>query len=170
MDIRTSFKIGYIAKSRGLRGEVTVIFSEPVLPEANEALFLERDGSLVPYTIESISSRPDKSFIKFEDINTVADAEALRGCSIYLPKDIRPELKRGEFYNDEIIGFKVEDKNHGELGTIKDILESGPSRLIQILDGNGKEILIPVQGPFITSLNRSKKLLKVDLPDGFLEI
>lgn len=170
MDIRTSFKIGYIAKSRGLRGEVTVIFSEPVLPEANEALFLERDGSLVPYTIESISSRPDKSFIKFEDIDTVADAEALRGCSIYLPKDIRPELKRGEFYNDEIIGFKVEDKNHGELGTIKDILESGPSRLIQILDENGKEVLIPVQGPFITSLNRSKKLLKVDLPDGFLEI
>lgn len=170
MDIQSCFKIGYIAKSRGLKGEVTVIFSEPVEPEASDALFAERGGSLVPYVIESISSRPDKSFIKFEDINTVADAEALKGCSLYLPKDIRPDLKRGEFYNDEIIGFAVEDKIHGAIGTVIDIIESGPSRLIQLENENGKEVLIPVHGPFIKSLNRTKKMIKVELPDGFLEI
>lgn len=170
MDIHSCFKIGYIAKSRGLKGEVTVIFSEPVEPEANDALFAERSGSLVPYVIEAISSRPDKSFIKFEDVDTVAAAEELKGSSLYLSKDMRPGLKRGEFYNDEIIGFIVEDKIHGLIGSVVDIIESGPSRLIQLLNESGKEVLIPVQGPFIKSLNRTKKLIKVELPDGFLEI
>lgn len=170
MNIASSFKVGYISKSRGLKGEVTIVFSEAVDPHSGEVLFLEMDGGLVPYTIESISSRPDKSFVKFEDINSVQDAERLKGASIYAPKDSRPNLKRGSFYNDEVLGFSVEDKTFGKIGEVTDILESGPSRLIQLHSLSGKEILIPVEGPFIVGIVRSKKLMKVDLPDGFLDI
>ena len=170
MDIQSCFKIGYVAKSRGLRGEVTVIFEEPIVAEASDIFFIERNGSLVPYSIEAISSREDKSFIKFEDIDTVQEAEALKGCSLYLPKDIRPALKRGEFYNDEVLNFSVEDKQLGTIGTVRDILESGPSRLLQVMSASGKEVLIPTQGPFIKSVNRTKKVITVELPEGFLEI
>jgi 16S rRNA processing protein RimM len=38
------------------------------------------------------------------------------------------------------------------------------------LNYNTKEVLIPVNGPFITSTNKTKKLIKVDLPEGFLDI
>jgi 16S rRNA processing protein RimM len=169
MDIQSCFKIGYISKGRGLSGEVTVLFSEAIDAQETDSLFVEINGALVPYVIESISSRPDKSFIKFEDIDTIEAANQLKGCSLYLPKTIRPDLKRGEFYNDEVVGFKVEDDTHGLLGVVKDVVQSGPNRLIEITYGQ-KEILIPVNGPFIKSINRSKKIIKVDLPDGFLDI
>jgi 16S rRNA processing protein RimM len=34
----------------------------------------------------------------------------------------------------------------------------------------GKEVLIPVNSPFITSINKSKKKISVNLPEGFLDI
>jgi len=88
---------------------------------------------------------------------------------VYLDKSIRPKLPRGEFYNDEIIGFTVEDSASGVLGLVTGVIQSGISRLIQ-LDHKGKEVLIPVNGPFITSVNKLKKRIAVELPEGFLEI
>jgi len=33
---------------------------------------------------------------------------------------------------------------------------------------DSKEILIPINAPFITSINKTKKLILVELPDGLL--
>ena len=169
MEITSCFKIGYIAKTHGLKGGVTAIFSEAGEFESLESVFLEVKHSLVPYFVESYSDRGEKGFIKFEGVNTHEQAEALKGCSIYLPKTVRPKLKRGDFYNDEVIGFEVEDLNHGLLGEVKEILESGANRLLSI-DRSGKEILIPLNGPFIKGVNKSKKKIQTELPDGFLDL
>jgi 16S rRNA processing protein RimM len=169
MDINACFKIGYISKTHGLKGGVTVVFSESGEFESLESVFVEIKHSLVPYFIESFSDRGEKGFIKFEDINTFEQAEALKGCSIYLPKTVRPKLKRGDFYNDEVLGFEVEDVHNGFLGEVKEIIESGANRLLSV-DRSGKEVLIPVNGPFIKSVNKSKKKIQVELPEGFLDI
>jgi 16S rRNA processing protein RimM len=169
MDINACFKIGYISKTHGLKGGVTVVFSESGEFESLESVFVEIKHSLVPYFFESFSDRGEKGFIKFEDINTFEQAEALKGCSIYLPKTVRPKLKRGDFYNDEVLGFEVEDVHNGFLGEVKEIIESGANRLLSV-DRSGKEVLIPVNGPFIKSVNKSKKKIQVELPEGFLDI
>jgi 16S rRNA processing protein RimM len=169
MDTSSCFKIGYISKTHGLKGGVTVNFSEAGEFDSLESVFVEVKHSLVPYFIESYSDRGDKGFIKFEDVNTFEQAEALKGCSIYLPKTVRPKLKRGDFYNDEVVGFEVEDLHMGILGNITEIIESGANRLLSI-DRSGKEVLIPVNGPFIKSVNKSKKKIQTELPDGFLDL
>jgi 16S rRNA processing protein RimM len=134
-----------------------------------ESVFVELKGSLVPYFIKSFSDRGDKAFLKFEDVNTTEQAAYLKGSALYLSKSVRPSLKRGEFYNDEVVGFMVEDETEGNLGLIKQVIQSGPSRLLEI-GYNSKDILIPIHGPFIKSVNKSKKLIKVSLPEGFLSI
>jgi 16S rRNA processing protein RimM len=169
MDINSCFKIGYIAKTHGLKGGVTAVFSEAGEFESVESVFLEIRHSLVPYFIESYSDRGEKGFIKFENINSFEEAEELKGSSIYLPKTVRPKLKRGDFYNDEVVGFEVEDLHGGFLGEVKEIFESGANRLLSI-DRSGKEVLIPVNGPFIISVNKSKKKIQTDLPNGFLDL
>ncbi|MBK5277904.1 MAG: 16S rRNA processing protein RimM [Bacteroidia bacterium] len=169
MDIRSCYKVGYIAKTHGLNGGVTAIFSEAGEFESQESVFVEVNHNLIPYFVESFSDRGEKGFIKFEDINTIDQAEMLKGCSLYLPKTVRPKLKRGDFYNDEVIGFEVEDFLHGILGAVTEIIESGPNRLLSV-DRSGKEVLIPVNGPFIKSVNKSKKKIHTELPEGFLDL
>jgi len=169
MDKSSCFKIGYVAKTHGLKGEVTVILSESVNLDSIESLFLERNESLIPYFIETCSDRTDKAFVKFEDVDSLEAANQLKGCSIYLSKTDRPKSKRGEFYDDEIIAFNVEDRELGLLGAVTEVMQSGPNRLL-VLNYLGKEVLIPTNGPFIKSINKSSKKIIVELPDGFLEL
>jgi 16S rRNA processing protein RimM len=169
MNKQECYSVGYISKTHGLKGEVTVVFTEPIELDTLDAIFIETKNNLVPYFIESYSDRGDKAFIKFEDVRTPEQATALKGSMLYLNKSVRPTLKRGEFYNDEIIGFTIEDETEGILGKLKQVIQSGPSRLLEI-DYQGKDVLIPVNGPFIKSVNKSKKLIKVSLPEGYLSI
>jgi 16S rRNA processing protein RimM len=63
----------------------------------------------------------------------------------------------------------VFDKDKVLLGKIAGVMQAGPNRLLVLQQGE-KEILIPVNGPFITAVNKSKKRISVELPDGFLDI
>ena len=171
MNINDCYKIGYILKPHGLKGEVTISLDAeaPGNLEELDAVFIQSNQQLVPHFLEAISVRGDKAFVKFEDVNTPEAAKAISKSGIFLPKASRPKSGRGEFYDDEIIGFEVLDVDGNLLGNVTSIEEAGPNKLIAV-DCAGKEILIPVNGPFITSINKSKKKITVDLPEGFLEI
>ena len=169
MNKQDCYSIGYISKTHGLKGEVTAVFTEPIELDTVESVFIELEGSLVPYFIHSFSDRGDKAFIKFDDVNTPEQAAALKGSTLFLNKSVRPSLKRGEFYNDEVVGFSVDDETLGTLGPVIQVIESGLNRLLEV-DHQGKEVLIPINSPFIKSVNKSKKLIKVHLPEGFLSI
>jgi len=169
MEISKAFKIGYVMKTHGLRGEITIVLQQdcPDLSGVN-TMFLDIKGQLVPYFIQSISFKADKAFVKLEDVDTIDQAMELKSSSIYMQKSERPRLARGEFYSDEVIGFEVSDDER-VLGLVKEVVEAGPSRFLS-LDVDDKETLIPVTGPFIKSVNRTNKKIKVELPDGFLDI
>lgn len=171
MKLEELYKAGYIMRTHGLKGEVTISLDAdaPADWDSLESVFVESKNKIVPYFIEHISVRGAQAFVKFEDVNTPEGAAALKGSSLYLPKTSRPKLARGDFYNEELIGFEVIDDELGLLGTIETIEHAGPNRFI-VLSHKTKEVMIPVNGPFIKSINRSKKTVTVSLPEGFLDI
>jgi 16S rRNA processing protein RimM len=169
MRIEDCFKIGYIAKTHGLKGEVTAIIEFDLDFESTSALFLETKGNLVPYFPEEFSGTNDKVVIRFEGITSIEQAGKLKGSSLYLPKTAREKSGRGEFYDDEIIGFIVSDENAGEIGPVTEVTTSRLSRIITV-NYHHREVLIPVNSPFIKSINKTKKTIAVSLPDGYLEI
>jgi 16S rRNA processing protein RimM len=171
MDIEDCYKIGFVLKPHGLKGGVTVSLDADMPNDFSslETVFLQENHNLVPYFIESVSLKGNKAFVKFEEVDTPEAAGKISKQSIYLPKTERPKSARGEFYDDEITGFIVEDTALGTLGAIQDVMIAGPNRLL-VLDHNGQEVLIPINSPFIKSVNKSRKKISVELPDGFLDI
>jgi 16S rRNA processing protein RimM len=171
MQLSDCYKIGYILKPHGLKGEVTLSLS-PEGPDdlsSIKTVFVEQHDRLVPFFIEVCSQNGDKAFVKFEEVDSSDAANAISKSSVYLPKSERPKSGRGEFYDDEIIGFQVHDKELGHLGDVQSIEKAGPNKLI-VINYHDKEVLIPVNGPFITGINKSKKRIAVELPEGFLDI
>ncbi|MBL7843012.1 MAG: 16S rRNA processing protein RimM [Cyclobacteriaceae bacterium] len=165
------YKAGFIMKPHGLKGEVTVSLNpdSPAEWSTLKSVLVENQNTLVPYFIESVSVKNDKAFVKFEDVSTPEEAAKLKNHSIYLLKTTRPKLKVDDFYDDEIIGFQVSDQTLGLLGTVKTLERAGINRFI-ILDYEQKEVMIPAHQPLVKSINRSKKIISVNLPDGFLDI
>ncbi len=163
------FKVGYVIKTHGLKGEVTIAFdSSSTLPEGHKALFILYGDQYVPHFIQNYSPRGQKAFIKFEDISTVEDAERITGCGVFLPKKSRPKPVKGAFYGDEVIGFQVRDNAGSVIGVVAEVSE-GPNPQL-IVHHHDKEVLIPLNGPFIQLVQKSKKEITVDLPEGLLDI
>jgi 16S rRNA processing protein RimM len=165
------FKIGFVQKTHGLKGEVTAVFDHAVSGDVSrlKILYLGTEDRVAPYFISSISPNGGKAFIKFEDVNTVDDAARLVRNTVYLEKTARPKKGRGEFYDDEIVNFQVVDSVSGVLGNVTGVTSAGSNRLLVVAHGE-KEVLIPINSPFITSINKAKKQVSVDLPEGFLDI
>lgn len=171
MTLKDSYKVGFITKPHGLKGEVTVSLDpdSPADWESLDVIFIEKNNALVPYFIESVSLRSDRAFLKLEEVSTPEAATSLKNLSLYLPKNSRPKPDMGDFYDDEVIGFTVEDEDFGVLGNVKFIERAGLNRFL-IIEHRQKEVMIPVQSPLLKSINRSKKKIRVNLPEGFLDI
>ena len=174
MEISDCFSLGYIVKTHGLKGEVTVSLNEYsaadlVSIQEEYPLFIEFNNRLVPYFIDSISEGGTKAFVKFQDVNTIEEASKLVKRSLHLQKAARPKSQRGEVYDDEVINFSVTDESLGPLGNIVEVVQAGLNRLL-VIDREGKEVMIPINSPFIKRINKSKKVITVSLPEGFLDI
>lgn len=166
------FYLGKIVKKYSFKGEVLAKLDtdEPELYENLDAIFLELRNNLVPFFIER--SQLHKSTLlrlKFEDVDTEADADALIKSGLYLPLDLLPKLEGDKFYFHEVIGFKITDKNFGDVGIIKAINDSTAQALFEI-DRDGTEILIPMNDEFIVKVDREQKTIIVETPEGLIDL
>src|SRR5690606_24562426 len=145
MQKKDCFYLGKIVKKYSFKGEVLAKLDtdEPELYEDLDSVFVELRNNLVPFFIESSQLHKSELLrVKFEDVDTEADADALLKCGVYLPLDFLPELEGNKFYFHEVIGFEVKDVNFGSVGIIKSVNDSTAQALFEI-DRDGTEILIP---------------------------
>ncbi len=166
------FYLGKIVKKYSFKGEVLAKLDtdQPELYESLDAIFLNLRNNLVPFFIEySQLHKSELLRIKFEDVDEEADADAIMKSELYLPLDLLPKLEGNKFYFHEIIGFTIEDVNHGKVGTIKAINDSTAQSLFEI-DRNGIEILIPMNDEFIVKVDRGTKTILVETPEGLIDL
>ncbi|WP_191858705.1 ribosome maturation factor RimM [Hanstruepera ponticola] len=166
------FYLGKIVKKYSFKGELLIKLDtdEPDLYESLDALFIDLRNNLVPFFIESSQlHKSDLLRVKFEDVDTEADADALIKSDIYLPLEFLPKLDDDKFYFHEIIGFQVIDKTHGNIGTIKSVNDSTAQALFEI-DKDGIEILIPMNDEFISKVDKTKKEILVNTPEGLIDL
>ena len=127
-------------------------------------------GKLVPFFIDRIEPQAGAKFIlKFEDLDTIQEAEKLKSTALYLPLTELPELEEDQFYFHEVIGYAIIDEALGELGKVADFYEM-PNQDLMAMMYNGHEVLIPVADEIILKTDKAAKKLFVKLPEGLLEV
>ena len=124
----------------------------------------------MPFNIESLQLKNGNNAIaKLEDLNPDA-ALKLVGKDLYLPLQLLPKLSGNKFYFHEVIGFNVIDTTHGNIGTIDKILDYPAQPIMQVINTENKEILIPIINQIILNVDRKKKEMEVETPDGLIEL
>ncbi|MDA0177643.1 MULTISPECIES: ribosome maturation factor RimM [Mesoflavibacter] len=172
MDINECFYVGKIVKKYSFKGEILAKLDtdEPEQFENLDSILVNLRGNLVPFFIESSQLHKSELLrIKFEDVDTEDDADSLIKSELYLPLSFLPELEDDKFYYHEIIGFKVEDKNYGNVGIISGVNDSTAQALFEI-DRNGTEILIPMNDEFIIKVDKPNKTIIVETPEGLIDL
>ena len=165
------FYLGRIAKTHGLKGEVTlkVEADDPSAYLEMKHFFIEITKVLTPFFVEKITASGDKFFIAVQDIKTVEQAQNLVGKTVYLPLELLPKLSGKQFYFHEIVGFTVVDTEKGELGPVTEVLEYPTQAILQVMKDK-KEILIPILDQVIQNVDRDKKILQITAPEGLIDM
>lgn len=164
--------VGEIRKAHGLRGEVKAFFDVDYLEEyiEMESVYLLNGNKLTPFFISKFRPiGPNLAILSFRDITTREASEDIQGLGMYLPLDQLPDLKDGQFYYHDIIGYTVEDQKEGTLGTVKEIQEMPASDLL-IMSYKGGNVLIPITDEIVLLADHSNKKVITNLPEGLLEI
>lgn len=172
MEKKDFYFLGKITKTSGYKGNLVFFFDVDDIERYTglEAVFINMNDELVPFVIKSISFKSGKNaIVQLEDITDEESALALIGNELYLPLSFLPRLEGNRFYFHEVIGFRVVDKNFGELGTIRQILDQS-SQAILVIEQNEKEILVPITDDIIKSVDRKNKVIRVITPPGLIDI
>ena len=172
MEKKDCFYLGKIIKKFSFKGEVLVKLDtdEPELYENIDAMFIDLRNSLVPFFIESSQFHKSELLrVKFEEVDTEEDADSILKCDVYLPLAFLPKLEDDKFYFHEVIGYTVEDVNFGKVGVIKSINDSTAQSLFEI-DRDGTQILIPMNDDFIKKVDKKKKSILVETPEGLIDL
>jgi 16S rRNA processing protein RimM len=173
--ISDCFYLGFIVKTHGKQGEIIAKLDtdNPEKYYKAESVFIRlnpNDDLLVPFFIsDSLPMHKKQVRWKFEGVNSIADTENIVSKELYLPLSMLPKLSGNKFYHHEILGFNVIDKVHGNIGQISKIFEYPAQSVIQVSQ-QGIIILIPIIDEIILNVNRNKKELHVNTPEGLVEM
>lgn len=173
--IRTEevYKIGRIGKPHGVKGEVSLQFSDDVFDRVDaDYLVLMVDGILVPFFFEEYRFKNnDTALVKFCDINSKSEAQELTGCDVYFPKHLS-DRGEDELTWDELAGFEILDTDAGDglIGTLVYVDDATDNILFCVTRPDGREILIPASDDFIVSVDAESRKIRVSLPEGLLDL
>ena len=172
MTIEDCYELGHFTKTSGYKGELNAFFDvdDPDYYRGLDLFFIELKEGLIPFPIEQLTHVGKQKFrVKLEGIDTFDDAVPFVKKRLFLPLDVLPKLTGNQFYYHEVIGWKVQDQQHGELGTIEEIAENHANPLIVVRNPKS-DLFLPMLDEFLIKVDREAKCLHYKAPEGLIEL
>ncbi|MEN9228751.1 MAG: ribosome maturation factor RimM [Gloeomargarita sp. GMQP_bins_120] len=167
-------EIGRILAPHALRGEVKVLsltdFPERFTEPGVRWYSLPRQPQPQPLTLVRSRPVPGKNLyiVQFAEIHTCDQAELLRGATLWVSEQDRPQLAPGEYYVPDLIGLEAW---HGGavLGQVTAVIPAG-NDLLEITTPAGQVHWVPFVPELVPAVNLEQRCLELRLPPGLLEL
>jgi len=165
-----------ILRPRGLRGEVAaqILTDFPErLPKLREVWLA--DGRSAPRRIRVqrcwlSPGRGGQAIFHFADINSMEEAEPLRGLEVQVPIEQRAKLEAGNYFVGDLMGCQVWEAGAASaLGSVRDVEFPGGVPLLSVDTSEG-EVLVPLAAEFCLHIDVKAKRIDVKLPEGLLDL
>ena len=165
-------QVGIIASTHGVRGEVKVYpttddprrfrrLKEVVLDTGKEKMNLE---------IEGVKFFKQFVILKFKGLDNINDIEKYRQKSLYVTRKNAVRLQRDEYFIADLIGLKVQDEDGTELGTVKDVIETGANDVYEVEMADGRSLLLPAIKQCILNVDVENGMMQVHVLEGLLDL
>jgi 16S rRNA processing protein RimM len=173
--------LAHIVRPQGRQGEVLAdIFTDfPERFSQRERLFLRPPGqgrhdAMREAKVESHWLHKGRVVLKFAQVDSIPDAENLRGFDVVVAREQRMPLDGDAVYVSDLLGVRVIDVSRGgaaEAGEITDVEPegAGPAMLV-VRTPAGEELLIPFVRAYLRKMDIEAKRLEMDLPAGLLTL
>jgi len=160
--------LGEILKPHGIKGELKILFynEESKSLQKNQKVFLESpQKNIIEYKIERIFYSFRKNRIKFFDINTIDEADDLRGCIVNVDRNDLPKINDSEYYLIDLVGYSLIDNYNTNYGKVIEVLTLPANNVLNVSKDN-KEYLIPLIDDVVLEVNQNKEEIIIDPIEG----
>ena len=164
------FRVGVIANTHGIRGEVKIF---PTTDDVKRFDYLKEayiDAGKEKIKVEVSNVRYFKNLVivKFKGIDNINDIERYKGKDLLVTRENALPLEEGEYYLADIIGANVYTEDGNLFGSLEDVIETG-ANLVYSVQHEGKEVLLPVIDDCVKEVNLEEKKVIVHLMKGLLD-
>lgn len=164
-------RIGTIVKPHGVGGEMAVTVPASLCwTDDIDCLVCSIEGILVPFFLESIREKSNTTIlVKFEGYDSVELTSRFMGVTVYMPLRFMAEGDADAPSWSSFLDWTVVDSVAGPLGSVHAVDDSTPNILFLVRDGE-RERIIPANPEWITKVDRKKRTLLYNLPEGLAEL
>jgi 16S rRNA processing protein RimM len=189
--------VARILRARGNKGEVAaeILTDFPQRLTKSREIFLgAAHGKSEPRQIRVKScwlsqNHRGQAVFHFEGMNSISEAEKLRGFEVLLPLEQRVILPAGKYFVSDLIGCNVFESLASPpvivsspcslaeapalLGTVRDVQFPGeemPGTPLLEVDTSQGELLIPLAEDICTKIDPAARRIDVVLPDGLRDL
>lgn len=161
-----------VLRSRGNKGEVSArshtTGPERFLELGSISLLNPKGEFQSTLAVEDAWEHNGALILKFEGVDSISAAEALRGCRVAIPETERRPLAKGEYFLGDLAGCRVIDAgNQTDYGAVAAVHEMGDAPgLLELEDGT----LIPIVKSICVGIHPGEGRIEVSLPEGLLEL
>ena len=168
-----------IRRPQGRKGEVlaSILTDFPEkFAERRHVWLLAPQGHAEPRAMELVHHWMHKGSVvlHFAGVDSITDAEALRGQVVAIPRAERAALDPDTYYIGDLMGCAVVDVHGGgarPAGVIVDVDRSaGPVALLVLEHAKLGELLIPFAKSYLRRVDLEARRIEMDLPAGLLEL
>jgi 16S rRNA processing protein RimM len=187
--------VARILRARGNKGEVAAElltdFPER-LPEIKELFLRAGSGTRRGVVLREFwldRNHPGKGVFHFAGVDSINDAEKLRGLEVQIPLERRAEAPAGSFFVTDLIGCSVFElaasaspvssspcslaEAPALLGKVRDVYfpgEGQPGTPLLAVDTSRGELLVPLAEDICTTIEPAARRIEVRLPEGLRDL
>lgn len=162
-------EVGKVNNTHGIKGEVkmTMWCDDIDYLKQLKVLYLDDKGNKA-LTLLSVRAQKNVAILKFAEITSIEQAEAVKGKVLYCNRD-DARLEEGKHYLADIIGCYVVDiDTEEEYGKIVDVLNHGSCDIYDV-ESWGKHTLIPAIDDVVKEINTEYQVVRIKAMKGLFD-
>ena len=168
MSNKNFLEIGLFVGVHGIKGEMK-LKSYTDMPEnifSYKGLCLENSNK--PINLVFVRKVKNSFICRIENIITRNEAEKLKGLKLFINRNKLSKLSDDEFYQVDLLGFKVYNLQRESFGSIISFSDFGGGLLVQV-NKNDKMFYLPMSSSFLKDINYVKKEVVLNLDLNFIQ-
>ncbi|HEU0129682.1 MAG TPA: ribosome maturation factor RimM [Mycobacteriales bacterium] len=164
--------VGRIGHAHGIKGEVSVEVrtDDPDRRYAAGSVLATDPPERGPLTVVGTRAHHGRLLVRFDGINDRNAAEALRGTLLVVDSASVGETEPDEWWDHDLVGLRAVTKGGVDLGAVADVVHVPGPPLLSIVDGDGREVLVPFVAAIVPEVDVPGGRLVVDPPPGLLDL
>ena len=168
--------VGRVRRAHGLRGDLVV----ETLTDAPDAIFAPGRRVLGGTPIGDLGAGPELAIervspfqrglliLHLQGIDDRTAAERWRDRYLLVPSGEVEPPGASEAFLHELVGMRVSLVNGGDVGDVLAYYELPQGILLEV-EWNGGRVTVPMHDAFVRDIDRERRRIVMELPDGLLE-